>query len=149
MNSLFTYSCIKNEGWAFSSLHREKVSKTSWPSVSPTTSVYITNILISSCMCNHRDRKPPQQALSGVEQINHVYMHVCVCAVAIVWICNCSSHFPLAFELWIIVLVSWTIMRRSTLCRINWLDLNKAALLYNAEVAVTSTWRTDIVDWHQ
>lgn len=35
---------------------------------------------------------------------------VCMCAFMSVYICNCSSHFPQAFELWIIVLVSWTIV---------------------------------------
>lgn len=42
-----------------------KASETSRPSVSWATSVYISNTLICSCMCNQGDHKPPWQTLSA------------------------------------------------------------------------------------
>ncbi len=90
-----------------------KVSKTSWPCVSLATSVYITNIH----MFMYVQSQGPQTTHAGFicSRTNQscVCMCVCVyvCAFMRVWIWNCSSHFPQAFELWIIVLVSWTIMK--------------------------------------
>lgn len=102
MNSPFSYSCRETGAEHFLACRKKKVRKTGWSTVSSATSVYITNIPICSCMRNHTNHKPPRQALSagGTNQ-------PCVS----VWIRKCSSHFPKAFELWINVWVSATIMR--------------------------------------